>query len=594
MSDQGDALEQSLSAALAGAGARFRAPNRAMTEYDKQLRVVLVKKFDELDLRIDTQIKQALADLLALLPVIDAPTAVTAPTSVTVSAVDDDSAHVTIVQAGTVDAWEVFVRQYPLGSYPVSTAYVIDGGDTPEIDVVLAPSTQYQVGARAVVDGVRSVMIGSAPFTTTTPGVSVPRVVYLTLGILSAARSAALGATDGTRDLTFTTYIVVTGLGGPSGIKAVITDGLGGTILHEETVTLTYDAEGIYVPVSSTFIDSVATAMASEPDLWFELRHASDATKVLACPAGPATDPTALYVIGADWDDDEQVVRTLPYAFLMPEQAFDSPVSSGVVQDLIDDMVLPFDFPLASPHPFGNGDGSSGVIQSTRATLGGQPAWDSGTYYTPGTTFGRLLPWIAIHPFVGHDNLPAWIEIWDMDAQIFLTSQGYWRRLSGNHFGVGHYPFNDWQTALYGLGASSVAKNPADRAQFTAGRWAFKWENVTLNAAMHNGYGGGERILPANVLDIKCLHTSFWARLINPSAGCKLGGQAAIDLYNDPEQGRIAAGQMSRIKRLTATAQKFTFTWFKPNAAMHIDASRDGSQLQADQTWLAAHPPIGY
>lgn len=539
------------------------------------------------------------------------------PTNLAVSGITSTAATITWLQSGTVTKTEIF-RRLKGGAFTSTPLFSVTGQQASVSDMLA--ETEYEYGIVAVSGALKSAMsiIGfktlAAPVNPN-PDPGGPREVTVSPARIAAAIAAANAAINGSKDAAYNAALV-------SGLSvAVIADrGQTPVVRHVETgVSFSTNADGITVLQSSSFSTSVATTLASLKDLWVEFQHPSDPTDNICVPAGAASDSTAKYIIDRDWGTNIRIMRAASgYLLTLPKPAFDTQGgggggggSPGTVDFLISEMVLPFDRPLQTPVIFGAGDGSSGVIQSITLTEAGTPGWDS-TQYTPGTIFNNLLPWLVIYPGVNNYNDGSFlIEIWDCKADIFYLSEGVWRSMNGTAFGGQTYPVNDTQFALYtaGNGGAGVpVVNPVPRRVVTPGRYAYETRSgaePTRIFAFHNGFGGGETVPANKLLDVKCAKTEFKARLVPSGVGnfnwqaSFLQGQAGLDFYENPWQGHVASGQMSRFKRITDQEQTFAMTWFRPNAAMHIDAPRNPSlappsQYPAPESWLRANPPPGY
>lgn len=545
------------------------------------------------------------------------PTVPSAPTNITVSGLTTTSATFSWSQQGVITRTEIYRRpkggvfgQIPLFSVTGQQASVLD----------MLPNTEYDYGFVAV-SGTKKSPMSIIPLKTLAnpdnpnPDPGGPREISITQARIVAAIAAANAAADGSKDAAYNAAL-------RSGLtKGVLADrGATPVVRHVETLSLTSDADGVYISQAGTFVSSEATTIADVVDLWMELQNPSDKDDLIAIPAGPATDATAQYVIGRDWGAGSQVVRSAQFPLVLPKPAFDSQSgggggggSPGTIDFLLSEMVLPHDYPMRQPQIFGVGNGASGVIQQIAHVPEGWPAWDNRTF-PAGTVFNRFLPWIVGHSGVGDVNDGSCLlEIWDIWAEIHDGTA--WRVMNGQEFGGQGYPHSDPNFALYtsGNGGAGIpVVDPVAWRTITPGRRAFEVRDPTGQNRLlgfHNSVGGGEAV-PASrswlLNTFKSYKVEFKARWVPSGQGTfnweatHFMMQAGLDPFPTPAiTGLVAAGNMSRMKRVTDQPQTFAMTFVRPIASMNIDAPTNPgvanpSVYPPPESWLRANPPPRY
>lgn len=352
MSDQGDDLTTALGTVLSSAATRkFAPPSQTVTKHDEQLRVALVKKFDDLDTLLGVQLRNALSSLLDLIPVVDAPEhqpLPEPPTSIEITAQTATSVSFAWTQAGTVDGWYVWVVEtgteapiVPDDSVTAAayTASGLTGGQS---------YTLYVAAHNANGTSLRASIV----FQTSAGGARIVNTDATTKG---AARTAALAASNGSRNATFTateeSQLTVAGKQ-----YLVIEDDPsagGGDDRYIEEVDVTTDGTAINIP-PGTLVSALATTRASMADPYISLRKPGSAARRIAVPLATGTITGDIELTG-----DVQAGTLLnrgTLRLLMPPVAFDTQGGGGAstnVEALIADMRTPHDngwFPDTYPN----------------------------------------------------------------------------------------------------------------------------------------------------------------------------------------------------------------------------------------------------
>jgi len=340
MSDQGDDLTTALGTVLSSATRKFAPPSQTVTKHDEQLRVALVKKFDDLDTMLGVQLRNALSSLLDLIPIIDAQNSPgtglpATPSAIEITASTSASVDFSWSQSDTALGWYLWLREIgnDFALQPDATT------TSPTASLTgLTAGQGYEIAIAAFNAVGQSLVRATYQFQTST---GTARITNTDATTKAAARPVALALPDGQRDAGYTASVLSQLTSGGVQTLAILDRSAGTPTRYAESVVCTSDANGIYVPITGTLIIALATTIATMGDSWLELQNPSDATKRIATPLNNGVLSGDM-TISDDIAAATALLRSAVLSFLMPDSAFDTVNTGGGgtsgVQRLIDTM----------------------------------------------------------------------------------------------------------------------------------------------------------------------------------------------------------------------------------------------------------------
>lgn len=611
----------------------LRAPSKAETQYDKDLRVALLKQSNAMVLAlrgIFGSMKSFAEATRDWLPTIDTttPTGVAAPDAVILSSITDTTAALTWTQTGTVDGWKVFLyRTLDVeNNNPVQTIAFADGADVAFTD--LEANTSYICKLQAYVGATNSQKTQFTFVTEQAAAVS-DRAVWVKASMITTARAAALAVANGLQDGAFLASEAAT-IG--SGVKFALVKGGTRTqsVAGTDEVTwhiagaLAYDANSILIPSTGLTLDS-ASAATVDDTWWLDVRNSSNVTH-FRLPVDDSIGLSPNFILSADTLAATLVTLAGTLHIHLPTPAFDTQVqpggggggggSTGDATQLINDMAIAFDEPARNPQAFGTGSGAGGFIQC----IGWQgydstPSWRN-QYWPPGARLDYFQPWLLVEPSNNHvdSNQSCLVKLFAPGAYYYSISLNDWvafPTLSGWH----DFNMASWQVNAGGLGIG-VTENPTPFTRLADGTQGFRMPGqypggAGYNNCIHNDMSLGCR--PANADDIRCVHIRLNGQLVPSGIGTFTPStfavllEAGIDPFPTPiPGGYFPDGNGGRMIRLTDQVQTISMTTIRAGGGLQfteqhgvngngvIDGNTAANARLQDGTWLAANLPPGY